>query len=142
MSCPASCAPGPNLKSVRGFDRKSICLSSVRTELFHGFIFVNLDPDAAPMDDWYPGVRDELADYVPNIDRLQPLEWVEIPENCNWKVSIENYSECYHCSLNHPTFSTGVIKPRPMTSSRSRGAMSCATPRTARRSTRCPTRSI
>jgi phenylpropionate dioxygenase-like ring-hydroxylating dioxygenase large terminal subunit len=42
---------------------------------------------------------------------LKPLEWVEIPENCNWKVSVENYSECYHCTLNHPTFATGVIKP-------------------------------
>ena len=40
----------------------------------------------------------------PQIGTLKPLEWVEIPENCNWKVSVENYSECYHCSLNHPTF--------------------------------------
>jgi len=32
-------------------------------------------------------------------------------QNCNWKVSVENYSECYHCTLNHPTFSTGVVRP-------------------------------
>lgn len=102
---------GPNIKSVPGFDRTKICLSSVCTEDFHGFIFVNLDPKAAPMEDWYPGVRDELGEYVPQIDSLAPLEWVEIPEHCNWKVSVENYSECYHCSLNHPTFATGVIKP-------------------------------
>ncbi|MFD0860544.1 aromatic ring-hydroxylating oxygenase subunit alpha [Roseovarius aquimarinus] len=102
---------GPNTKSVPGFDRSKICLTSVRTELFHGFIFVNLDNDAAPMDTWYPGVREELGEYVPQIDTLEPLEWVEIAEHCNWKVSVENYSECYHCSLNHPTFSTGVIKP-------------------------------
>ncbi|MEO1678944.1 MAG: aromatic ring-hydroxylating dioxygenase subunit alpha [Pseudomonadota bacterium] len=101
---------GPNLTKA-GIDRAQICLSEVRTELFHGFIFVNLDADAAPMDDWYPGVREELAEYVPQIDALAPLEWVEIPEHCNWKISIENYSECYHCALNHPTFSTGVIKP-------------------------------
>jgi phenylpropionate dioxygenase-like ring-hydroxylating dioxygenase large terminal subunit len=48
---------------------------------------------------------------VPHMGELKPLEWVEIPEACNWKVSVENYSECYHCSLNHPTFATGVIKP-------------------------------
>lgn len=102
---------GPNLKSVPGFDRSTICLNEVRTELFHGFVFVNLDLDTAPMDEWFPGVRVQLAEYVPNIDRLEPLEWVEIPEDCNWKVSVENYSECYHCSLNHPTFSTGVVKP-------------------------------
>ena len=102
---------GPNIKSVPGFDRSAIRLSSVRTETFHGFVFVNLDEDAEPMDEWYPGVREELADYVPDIAALEPLEWVEIPERCNWKVSVENYSECYHCSLNHPTFSTGVIRP-------------------------------
>jgi phenylpropionate dioxygenase-like ring-hydroxylating dioxygenase large terminal subunit len=63
------------------------------------------------MDDWFPRVRGELEQFVPHWATLKPLEWVEIPEACNWKVSVENYSECYHCSLNHPTFSTGVIRP-------------------------------
>ena len=102
---------GPNIKAVEGFDKSSICLTSVRTEVFLGFIFVNLDNDAKPMDDWFPNVRTELESYIPHWDTLAPLEWVEIPENCNWKVSVENYSECYHCSLNHPTFSTGVVRP-------------------------------
>jgi phenylpropionate dioxygenase-like ring-hydroxylating dioxygenase large terminal subunit len=102
---------GPNIKVVEGFDKSSICLTSVRTEVFLGFIFVNLDNDAKPMDDWFPNVRTELESYIPHWDTLTPLEWVEIPENCNWKVSVENYSECYHCALNHPTFSTGVVRP-------------------------------
>ena len=102
---------GPNIKSVPGFERDTICLTQVQTEDFHGFLFVNLDDDAAPMDEWYPGVREEVAAYVPQIDRLAPLEWVECPEKCNWKVSVENYSECYHCPSNHPTFATGVVKP-------------------------------
>lgn len=102
---------GPNIKSVPGFDRSKICLTEVRCEDFNSFLFVNLDPETAPMDDWFPGVCEELRDYVPNIDGLAPLEWVEIPEHCNWKVSVENYSECYHCPLNHPTFAEGVIKP-------------------------------
>jgi phenylpropionate dioxygenase-like ring-hydroxylating dioxygenase large terminal subunit len=63
------------------------------------------------MDDWFPGAREEMAQFIPHWADLKPLEWVEIPENCNWKVSVENYSECYHCTLNHPTFATGVIKP-------------------------------
>ena len=41
-----------------------------------------------------PNVRAELEEWVPNWRDLKPLEWVEIPENCNWKVSVENYSEC------------------------------------------------
>jgi carnitine monooxygenase subunit len=102
---------GPNINVVEGFDISKICLTEVRTEVFLGFIFVNLDNDAKPMDDWFPNARTELEEWLPQHGQLKPLEWVEIPENCNWKVSVENYSECYHCSLNHPTFAKGVVKP-------------------------------
>ena len=101
---------GPNIK-VAGINKKRICLTEVLTEIFHGFVFVNLDKGAEPMNKWYPNVRNELIEYIPHIDQLKPLEWVEIEEKCNWKVSVENYSECYHCSLNHQTFSTGIIRP-------------------------------
>ncbi|MEM9343290.1 MAG: aromatic ring-hydroxylating dioxygenase subunit alpha [Pseudomonadota bacterium] len=102
---------GPNIKSVEGFDKSGVNLTEVRSEQFLGFVFVNLDPDAAPMDEWFPNARTELEEWVPNWADLKPLEWVEIPESCNWKVSVENYSECYHCTLNHPTFAKGVVKP-------------------------------
>ncbi len=102
---------GPNIKSVEGFDKSKICLTGVRVEEFLGFVFVNLDPDAVPMEDWFPNARKELEEWVPNFGDLRPLEWVEIPERCNWKVSVENYSECYHCALCHPTFANGVVRP-------------------------------
>ncbi|MGI9462832.1 MAG: aromatic ring-hydroxylating oxygenase subunit alpha, partial [Aestuariivirgaceae bacterium] len=97
---------GPNIKAVPGFDRTDICLTEIQIEVFCGFIFANLDPDASPMADWFPGVEQELRAFVPQIDQLQPLESVEVFEKCNWKVSVENYCECYHCALNHPTFAT------------------------------------
>lgn len=101
----------PNDDNVPGFDRSKICLTEVRVEDFNGFIFVNLDPNAKPMEEWYPGAREQIRSYVPNIDELAPALWTEAEEDCNWKVSVENYSECYHCKLNHPTFSTGVVEP-------------------------------
>ena len=102
---------GPNIQSVAGFDKSKICLTSIPLENFCGFLFANLDQNAKPMDHWFPNVRQELTAFVPNIEQLKPVRWVETPEHCNWKVSVENYSECYHCQLNHPTFSTGVVKP-------------------------------
>ena len=102
---------GPNTEVVSGFPKETICLSAVRTEAFCGFVFVNLDDGTAPMGSWYPGVEQELRAFVPDIDVLRPLEWIRVPEKCNWKVSVENYSECYHCRINHKTFATGVIKP-------------------------------
>ena len=101
---------GPNVKVIPNFKASEICLTEIRIEEFCGFLFANLDPEAEPMEIWFPGVRDQLSAFVPNIGDLKPLDWVEIPEKCNWKVSIENYSECYHCQLNHPTFSNGVVK--------------------------------
>ena len=101
----------PNTRTMEHFNRVDICLTEVKVERFLGFLFVNLDADAQPMDAYFPNVRQEIEEWLPHFKTLKPLEWVEIPEKCNWKVSVENYSECYHCSLNHPTFSTGVVKP-------------------------------
>jgi len=39
----------PNTKSVPGFDKSKICLTKVRCEVLHGFIFVNLDTQAQPV---------------------------------------------------------------------------------------------
>ena len=102
-------APGED--RVPGFDRSTIALSEVRAEVFCGFVFVNLDAGAAPMAHWYPGVEQELRAFVPDIEALAPVSHVVVEEACNWKVSVENYSECYHCRLTHPTFSSGVIDP-------------------------------
>ncbi|MDX1401065.1 MAG: aromatic ring-hydroxylating dioxygenase subunit alpha [Kiloniellales bacterium] len=101
----------PNQEKVKGFDGSKVCLTEVRSESFLGFLFVNLDPQAQPMDEWYPGAREELASYVPEMEKLVPIITNAVDEDCNWKVSVENYSECYHCRLVHPTFSSGVIDP-------------------------------
>jgi hypothetical protein len=57
---------------VPGFDQSAIRLTAVRTEILRGFIFVNFDCDAQPMDVWLPRAEDELRTLVPNIRRLPP----------------------------------------------------------------------
>ena len=102
---------GPNSEVIPVQVRDTICLTSVHTQEFCGFIFVNLDDEAEPMGVWFPEVETQLRDFVPKIDTLKPIETISVSEKCNWKVSVENYSECYHCRINHRTFATGVIKP-------------------------------
>ena len=101
---------GPNIEVMPESVRDSVCLTSVSTQEFCGFIFVNLDDEAAPMESWFPEVETQLREFVPDIDLLKPMEAISVNEKCNWKVSVENYSECYHCRINHRTFATGVIK--------------------------------
>ncbi len=102
----------PNSDKVPGFDKSKICLTAVRLEVFCGFIFINLDPNAKSMDEWFPGVREELSEFVPQIDDLKPYITNHVEEACNWKVTVENYSECYHCPTCHPTFANGVVDPK------------------------------
>ena len=99
----------PGADKVPGFDSTRICLTPVSVENLGGFLFVNLDPAAKPMQHWYPGLAAGLEEYLPDLARLRPVYTREVEERCNWKVSVENYSECYHCRLNHPTFATGVV---------------------------------
>ena len=101
----------PNSDKAPGFDASGIRLTEVRLESFCGFVFINLDPGAVPMAEWYPGVEEELRAFVPGIGGLRPLLDRSVEEDCNWKVSVENYSECYHCRIAHPTFTKGVVDP-------------------------------
>ncbi len=67
---------------------------------WHGFLFVNGSGDAPPFAE-HVGVLDDLvAPYQP--ERLVPLVSHEYDLDCNWKVILENYHECYHCPLIHP----------------------------------------
>jgi hypothetical protein len=47
----------------------------VRVENFCGFLFVNLDDEAPTMADLFPEVKAGLREYLPQLDRLEPVEW-------------------------------------------------------------------
>jgi phenylpropionate dioxygenase-like ring-hydroxylating dioxygenase large terminal subunit len=81
--------------------RKSERLPPVRLELWHGFIFVNLDPHAEPLaptlakvEPFWAGYED--ADLVGIPPRLAetPLPW-------NWKIHVENFTDAYHPEFVH-----------------------------------------
>ena len=99
----------PRTRHLAGFDRLDICLSEVKLEAFCGFIFVNLDPDAPPMAEVFPGVEQAIRALCPDIEERAFAHEHDTREHCNWLVAVENYNECYHCKVVHPTFASGVI---------------------------------
>ena len=69
-------------------------------ESWHGFLFVNGSGDAPPFAEHVGALDDLVAPYRP--ERLVSLVSHAYDLDCNWKVILENYHECYHCPLIHP----------------------------------------
>ena len=96
-------------EEVKGFPISEICLSAVRAELFCGFVFINLDPDAEPLMTDLEEFEKEVLDLSPKVTELTLADERVIPLAANWKNSVENYSECYHCPNQHPSLAQGSL---------------------------------
>lgn len=101
----------PGAARADGFSGKNICLTRLRVESFLGFVFINLDADAKPMNEVYPDVADAMRAFAPDIEAQLFAHEYEAQEECNWLVAVANYNECYHCKNAHRAFSKGVVDP-------------------------------
>ncbi len=86
---------------VTALDKDGLGLLPVSVECFAGFIFLNPDPDAAPLADFLG------ADVVELLDPYHLQEMVTVLDvrealNCNWKVVMDAFEEGYHISGIHP----------------------------------------
>lgn len=89
---------------------QQINLRAVRVEVFLGFVFVNLDDQAAPMRDGLEAYEANLLSFHPDPSRLKFVCETEIAHRCNWKLTVENYNECYHCPTVHAqSLARGVL---------------------------------
>ncbi len=94
---------------VMQFPKGDIRLQPVRAEALCGFVFVNLDPDAKPMIEIYQGLEEEVLALAPNASKLVRSHVQNFSLAANWKNSMENYSECYHCPNRHPSLVNGAL---------------------------------
>ena len=94
---------------VAGFDRTEFSLSPVRVESFCGFWFINLNDQADSLVDGLDELEREIRELSPDMDNLKRASYREIRLAANWKNSVENYSECYHCPNQHPGLAQGSL---------------------------------
>ena len=90
----------PEFEGVEDFDKSCYGLHPVRVETWGPFVFVNLDPDAAPLAATLGVILDETA-HIP-LAEMRPVERRDYIIDCNWKVYIDNYLEGYHLPIAHP----------------------------------------
>lgn len=77
-----------------------LSLVSARVAEWQGFVLVNVDGGAPPLHRYAAGLDELFAPY--ELDRLVVAASHEYELAANWKLAVENYQECYHCSTIHP----------------------------------------
>jgi choline monooxygenase len=102
----------PRSDAEPGFDPDQLGLLPVHLETWGPFILVNLDSDPPPLPTILCDVPAQLARAGIDLANLQFRLHDEWELKANWKITVENYLECYHCPVAHPEFSR-VIDVRP-----------------------------
>ncbi len=90
-----------NADHVAGFSMADFPLTPVGVETLAGLIFVNLDAEAETLAESAAGLEAEIIDFVPNAEALVHAHQTRDVMRCNWKIAVENWSECYHCANVH-----------------------------------------
>jgi Rieske 2Fe-2S family protein len=84
------------------FDMAAHGLNSVSVDVIHGLIFVCFTDTPLSLE----GAKRDLAEPMAMFEfenlKVAAQKSYEIP--ANWKLSIENYQECYHCATAHPEY--------------------------------------
>lgn len=92
----------PGMQESRCHAHEQVQLREFRSEIYAGFVFVNFDDSAKPVDERYPGLRQSHLDKWSLADAklVWQREWA-----CefNWKVLVENFMEPYHHMGAHRT---------------------------------------
>ncbi len=93
----------PSMRDGEYFDYADFGLNAVHVEVWRGFVFVNFARSAPA------ALTPELEAIAPEMiplqtERLKVAHHVSYDIETNWKILMENYLECYHCSAVHPEF--------------------------------------
>jgi Rieske 2Fe-2S family protein len=84
------------------FDKDSHALKPVSVDVVHGLVFVCFSDKPPSLE----GCKRDLAEPMAMFDfenlKVAARKTYDIP--ANWKLSIENYQECYHCATAHPEY--------------------------------------
>jgi len=90
-----------------GFDAGELGLVEIGVDTWGPLVFVNPDRGSEPLVAALGDVPVRLAEIL-DIDSLEFRFRTDFELDVNWKVSCENFLECYHCAVAHPGFSAAV----------------------------------
>jgi len=86
-------------------DAAELGLIPLQLDTWGRLVFVNPDVDAAPLAEFLGDVPERIRAAGIDLASLRFLQRAESELDANWKISAENFLECYHCPVAHPGFS-------------------------------------
>jgi len=85
------------------FDKADYGLKAVAVQQYMGLIFVNLNTEAESFVPALDLISKPLGAY--DLANAKIAQQKTYTVNANWKLCLENYLECYHCSSSHKYYS-------------------------------------
>ena len=82
------------MDKAEGFDKNDCRLPTVRHEVWEGFIFVNLDPEADALAPQLATLQQKIKQY--RVSEMRTAATMDYESDWNWKVMVENFIESYH----------------------------------------------
>ena len=90
----------PSTNDLEGFDKAEWPLFPVATAVWEGFVFINLAEKPEPFEQAWAPLLGKFSRF--NMPNLKVGRTIEYDVKANWKLLLQNYSECYHCGPVHP----------------------------------------
>ena len=95
-----------NLTAARnmddGFDKSTHGLKPVSVGEIDGLVLVCFDDNPPSLEGAIRDLKEPMAMY--DFETMKVAAQKSYPIAANWKLSIENYQECYHCATAHPEY--------------------------------------
>ncbi|MFZ0172231.1 MAG: aromatic ring-hydroxylating dioxygenase subunit alpha [Acidimicrobiales bacterium] len=95
----------PRSEREADFDPSDFCLEKVRVESWGSLVFANVSAEGPSLADQLGPLPALMAGEGVDFGSVRLRERSEWEVAANWKIVVENFDECYHCAVAHPSFS-------------------------------------
>ncbi|MEO0397899.1 MAG: aromatic ring-hydroxylating dioxygenase subunit alpha [Pseudomonadota bacterium] len=85
-----------------GFDPKAFGLKKAKLHIFNGLILINCNPDAPDPSAPFSKIARQVGAH--GLSQAKVARKTTYKIDANWKLCLENYQECYHCTPAHPMY--------------------------------------
>ncbi len=90
----------PHMDRVEGFSVSNYPLVPAACEIWGGIVFVRIEPEGPPLTRQLGPAAARLEPW--DLSSLRSVHTETYALNANWKLVVQNFSECLHCPVIHP----------------------------------------